>query len=116
MGFSRDLVRSQLDEMTAREYRLHAERDDVDAVAFPAELTARRSDPSVALALTGEEKLFESRRTARTGQRSQLRERIAQTNEEIRGLTAQLAAKESELELVVGMIDHNVRLAVWANA
>jgi HlyD family secretion protein len=41
-----------------------------------------------------------TRRTARTGQRAQLRERIAQLNEEIRGLTAQLAAKESELKLI----------------
>ena len=52
------------------------------------------------MATAGEEKLFESRRTARTGQRAQLRERIAQTNEEIRGLSAQQAAKETELELI----------------
>jgi HlyD family secretion protein len=52
------------------------------------------------MAVAGEEKLFESRRTARIGQRAQLRERIAQLNEEIRGVTAQLAAKESELELI----------------
>jgi HlyD family secretion protein len=59
--------------------------------------------------MAGEEKLFESRRTARAGQRSQLRERIAQLNEEVRGLSAQLAAKESELELIgtelVGVAD-----------
>jgi HlyD family secretion protein len=52
------------------------------------------------MAVAGEEKLFESRKTSRTGQRAQLRERIAQLNEEIRGVTAQLAAKESELELI----------------
>jgi HlyD family secretion protein len=63
-------------------------------------LIARRDDASVATAIAGEEKLFESRTNARRGQRSQLRERVAQTNEEIRGLTAQLAAKETELELV----------------
>jgi HlyD family secretion protein len=60
-------------------------------------------------ATAGEEKLFESRRTARAGQRSQLRERITQLNEEVRGLSAQLAAKESELELIgtelVGVAD-----------
>jgi HlyD family secretion protein len=94
------VVRSQLDELMAREARLFAERDDAAAIAFPAQLTGARDDASAATATAGEEKLFESRRTARTGQRAQLRERIAQTNEEIRGLTAQLAAKESELELV----------------
>ena len=93
-------VRSQLEELLAREARLLAERDDGDTIAFPAQLTKGRGDPSVAVAMAGEEKLFESRRTARTGQRSQLRERIAQMNEEIRGLSAQLAAKETELSLI----------------
>jgi HlyD family secretion protein len=72
-------------------------------------LTDRRGDIGVATAVSGEEKLFESRRSARTGQRSQLRERIAQTNEEIRGLSAQQAAKETENELIgkelVGVAD-----------
>ena len=103
------VVRSQLDELTAREARLLAERDDADAIAFPAQLVNRRDDVSVGMAVAGEEKLFESRRTARTGQRSQLRERVAQTNEEIRGLSAQKAAKETELDLIgqelVGVTD-----------
>jgi membrane fusion protein, type I secretion system len=103
------VVRSQLDETLARQARLLAERDDADALSFPVQLTSRRDDPSVAMALAGEERLFESRRTARAGQRSQLRERIAQLNEEVRGLSAQLAAKESELELIgtelVGVAD-----------
>jgi HlyD family secretion protein len=93
-------VRSQLDELMAREARLLAERDDSDALTFSAQLTARRDDVSVAAAVAGEEKLFESRKTARTGQRAQLRERIAQLNEEVRGLSAQVAAKESELDLI----------------
>ena len=103
------VVRSQLDETLAREARLLTERDDANAIVFPARLTSRRNDPSVAMALAGEERLFESRRTAREGQRSQLRERVAQLNEEIRGLSAQLAAKENELELIatelVGVAD-----------
>jgi HlyD family secretion protein len=93
-------VRSQLDELMAREARLLAEREDADALVFPAQLMDRRNDTSVAMAITGEEKLFESRKTARTGQRAQLRERIAQLNEEVRGLSAQAAAKESELNLI----------------
>ena len=103
------VVRSQLDELMAREARLLAERDDADAIVFPAQLMQRSNDPSLATAIAGEQKLFESRRTARTGQRAQLRERVAQTNEEIRGLSAQQAAKESEIELIgkelVGVAD-----------
>jgi len=94
------VVRSQLDELTAREARLLAERDEADLISFPAPLLSRRDETSVAMALAGEEKLFVSRRTARTGQRAQLRERIVQSNEEIRGLSAQQAAKEAEIELI----------------
>src|SRR5262249_53720539 len=94
------VVHSQLDELMAREARLLAERDEADAIAFPGQLAARRSDASVANALAGEERLFMSRRIARQGQSAQLRERIVQTKEEIRGLSAQLEAKESELNLI----------------
>jgi HlyD family secretion protein len=93
-------VRSQLDEQMAREGRLQAERDNADAISFPGQLLARSDDVSVASAVAGEEKLFESRKTARTGQRAQLRERVAQLNQEIGGLSAQQAAKENELELI----------------
>ncbi|MGZ8309599.1 MAG: HlyD family type I secretion periplasmic adaptor subunit [Rhodoplanes sp.] len=103
------VVRSQLDEVTAREARLLAERDNAAAIAIPVQLMAARADASATTAVAGEEKLFESRRTARTGQRAQLRERITQINEEIRGLSAQLEAKGSELELIakelVGVAD-----------
>jgi HlyD family secretion protein len=62
-------VISQLDETLAREARLLTEPDDADGIAFPARLTSRRDDPSVAMAVSGEQRLFESRRTARAGQR-----------------------------------------------
>src|SRR5437764_3174798 len=67
------VLRAQLDELIARESRLLTERDGVEAVAFPEDLLRRRSDRSVMTALGGEERLFDSRRTSRTGQRAQLR-------------------------------------------
>ncbi|MBM3526825.1 MAG: HlyD family type I secretion periplasmic adaptor subunit [Alphaproteobacteria bacterium] len=103
------IVRSQLNELTAREARLLAERDGAGSIAFPENLTAQASDRSVAAATAGEEKLFESRRNTRNGQKAQLRERIAQTNEEIRGLSAQLSGKETEIKFIgeelVGVTD-----------
>lgn len=103
------VVRSQLDENTAREARLLTERDGADAIEFPAVLTLRKDEKSVATAITGEERLFESRKKARAGQRSQLRERIVQSNEEIRGLSAQQDAKEHEVQFIsqelVGVTD-----------
>ena len=103
------VVRSQLDELTAREARLLAERDDAPAIVVPPQLIDGRDDTSASAAVAGEGKLFESRRTARGGQRAQLHERIAQANEEIRGLSAQQAAKEAGLDLIaqelVGVTD-----------
>jgi HlyD family secretion protein len=94
------VVRSQLDELIARQARLVAERDGANVLTFPDDLLQRTVETTVATAVTGERILFESRRTARDGQRSQLRERVAQVKEEIRGLTAQLAGKEDEIKFV----------------
>jgi HlyD family secretion protein len=94
------VVRSQLDELQARQARLLAERDDASAVVFPDELLARKEEKALGVAITGEAKLFESRRVARIGQRQQLTERVTQTREEIRGLEAQQQAKEKEIELI----------------
>lgn len=94
------IVRAQLDELQARDARLTAERDDADTVVFPADLLARRDVKALDTTIAGEQKLFESRRQARTGQRAQLRERIAQSNEEVRGLTAQQRAKEVEINFI----------------
>jgi HlyD family secretion protein len=94
------VVRSQLDELVARQARLLAERDGADKIAFPDELYTRSSQTQVAASIAGEEKLFEARRQTRMGQRAQLRERVAQINEEIRGLTAQYQAKENEIRLI----------------
>ncbi len=94
------IVTKGLDEMTARQARLAGERDQAEQVAFPAKLMARASEPDVAAAIQSERKLFELRRSARLGQKSQLRERIAQLDEEVRGYTALREAKAEEIELI----------------
>jgi len=93
------IVRS-LDEQTARQARLEAERDDEERPDFPAELTARASDPEVARLIVGERKLFELRRTARAGREAQLNERIGQLLEQIRGLEEQIQAKDRETTFI----------------
>jgi HlyD family secretion protein len=94
------VVRSQLDENGARQARLAAEREAADAITFPDDLTGRINESTVATAVHGEERLFEARRDARVSQRAQLRERIAQSNQEIVGLTAQYQAKDKEISLI----------------
>src|SRR5262249_6141989 len=88
-------------EVGARRARLEAEQDGADSVDFPDELqqaAAQKAD--IARVVTGERKLFELRREAQQGQKAQLRQRIAQLNEEVRGYTDQAAAKGKEIKFI----------------
>jgi len=97
---NRAIVVKSLNEMYARLARLEAERDDTAEARFPRELLARSGDPEVGRVIEGERNLFRLRKTARAGQKAQLKERIAQLKEEIQGLTGQIAAKKREIELI----------------
>jgi HlyD family secretion protein len=94
------IVVKSLNELQSRLARLEAERDSVDTIVFPPDLLARAGDPELARSMAGERNLFEFRKSARAGQKAQLRERIAQLKEEIQGLTGQVAAKKRETELI----------------
>lgn len=94
------IVTKNLDEFSARQARLEAERDGADAVVFPDDLQGRRSDPAVVRLAAGEAKLFELRRQAREGQKAQLRQRTGQLGEEIEGLSRQIDAKHREIVLI----------------
>jgi HlyD family secretion protein len=94
------IVTKGLDELGARKARLEAERDGAETVTFPKELLARAGEPSVAVAVANERKLFELRRSARLGQKAQLKQRITQLQDEIKGLTAQQDAKAREIALI----------------
>jgi HlyD family secretion protein len=93
-----DTVTKGLWEMEARGARLEAERDGLPDVAFPPDLTD--GDPAVARIVDGERRLFVFRREALLGQKSQLKERIGQLRDEIRGLTEQSEAKAQEAAII----------------
>jgi HlyD family secretion protein len=94
------VVTKGLNELYARKARLESERDGIDTIKFPQELLARASDADVASILEGERKLFDLRHSSRTGQKAQLRQRIDQLKEEVRGLQAQRVSKEKESKLI----------------
>jgi HlyD family secretion protein len=97
---NRDIVVKALNELAARQAREEAERDGLDTVTFPNDLLARRSDPDVDKAVTGEQRQFEIRRTSREGQKAQLRERMIQLRQEISGYEAQITSKDKQIEWV----------------
>lgn len=94
------IVAKSLDELEARRARLAAERDGAEKIAFPEGLLARQGETDIAGILAGETSLFTLRRNARAGQRSQLKERIAQLGDEVAGLTQQKTAKAREMALI----------------
>jgi len=94
------IVTKSLDELMARKARLESERDGWDTIIFPAQLVAGASDPDRAAVMDSERKLFNLRKTARSGEKAQLQERISQLGEEITGLAAQQNSKAKEIALV----------------
>jgi HlyD family secretion protein len=94
------IVTKNLDGLWARAARLEAEQQGLDKITFPPMLLDRANDPDVKNVMASESKLFDVRTTGRIGQKAQLRERVAQLNEEIAGLQAQEKAKDLEIALV----------------
>ena len=94
------IVIKSLNELGARKARLEGERDGAEQLTFPPALLMFADDPAVEAIMTGERRLFELRRSARTGQKAQLRQRIGQLEDEITGLSAQQSAKGKEVVLI----------------
>lgn len=95
----------QLDEIAVRQARLTAEQEDRAEIVFPETISSRRSEPALAEIVASETALFENRRAAREGLKSQLKERIAQLREEIAGLVAQSTARGRELQYAQAELD-----------
>jgi HlyD family secretion protein len=97
---NRQLIARQFDELAARAARLESERDGRVDMSVPDSLARRMDDPAVTKVLDGERSLLASRNEVQRAEKAQLRERIAQLEEEIGGITAQIAAKAREIELI----------------
>jgi HlyD family secretion protein len=94
------IVTKNLNGLWARAARLEAEQRSAERITFPTVLLEQIADDEVKNVIASETKLFNVRLSSRTGQKAQLRERVAQLNEEINGLAAQQAAKAREIELI----------------
>ncbi len=93
-------LRSRRDSFLAEETRLIAERDGLNNLSFPEELTSRMDDPAVRGILTGQENMFRARLNAQTGQQSILEQQIAQFEEEISGLQEQISSENRQIALI----------------
>jgi HlyD family secretion protein len=94
------IIVKALDENATRAAREEAEREDSDHIEYPKELMGRIENPDVSKAINGERKQFEIRRAVREGKRAQLKERIGQLRDEVRGNEAQIESKIKQVDWV----------------
>jgi HlyD family type I secretion membrane fusion protein len=93
-------LRSQRIAGQAEEARLIAERDGQDHVAFPPELLKATDDPDAVEAVKGQVALFETHLTQIQSEETISAQRIAQYQEEINGISAQIASEDRQLGLI----------------
>ena len=90
----------QLWDAKAREARLLAERDEAEAISFPADLLAAKGDPTVAAAISGQQKIFDTRRSLEESKIAAIHERINQVHQEIAGHQAEVTAFDERTKLL----------------
>jgi HlyD family secretion protein len=94
------VITGQLDEVMVRIARLAAERDGVDAPGLPPSLADRSADRGLLARFASEMSLFKARATSRQNQKELLQSRVAQLEEQIDGLEAQIKSNAAQRELI----------------
>ena len=92
-----EAARTQLDAELAKAARLAAEETGAGDIAFPAELTARASDPRVAELLQHERSVFRVRREALANQIALIRNQVKEARDEIKARAAQTKADDEAI-------------------
>lgn len=87
--------------------RLEAEKNGLDAVVFPAVISARANDPVVQKIMQTEAKLFMARRDSWKSQVQVLESQIQQAREEIAGFQALLKERDKEISSLKEQLDSN---------
>jgi HlyD family secretion protein/epimerase transport system membrane fusion protein len=110
-------VRSRLDELTGRylalraqEARLIAERDGRDVLIYPKDLMLDAAEAEAETLLTGQRHVFHTRREARKSEVDILNQKIAQYDDEIRGLQAQVDSETRQMALIQDELTGVVKL------
>ncbi|MFH0728833.1 MAG: HlyD family type I secretion periplasmic adaptor subunit [Pseudomonadota bacterium] len=102
---SRDMNQGQLDALAARRGRLVAEKEHQSSIRWPAEILKRLPDANVAELTLNEEKIFQSRRSARDTQISLIDAQIEQLRIQVQSGEEQLVS----LEKMMASMDEEIR-------
>jgi HlyD family type I secretion membrane fusion protein len=95
------MLQGKVDLAQAEEARMMAERLSADSFEFPRHLVERsRTEPELDMILGGQRRIFETRLETLSGQTSILRNRIAQSKQQIQALRMQEEAKLTQSALI----------------
>ncbi|WP_296548952.1 HlyD family type I secretion periplasmic adaptor subunit [Phenylobacterium sp.] len=100
-----DVMQNQVDTYAAQVARFEAEASGARRIAFPAELTARISDPRVGAMIRDQEFLFASRLQFFDSQAEVLRQRTQQIDSQMAGVRAQIVALDENVALTKQELD-----------
>lgn len=98
-GTERAMTSLTVSQLLAQRARLDAERLGLPQLRFPPELTGS-TDPLAQAAMRNEARLFAIRQSEMAEQRGQLQARIVQSDRQIAGMRAQIAALRKEQGLI----------------
>jgi HlyD family secretion protein len=89
-----------LDELLVKRARLEAQRDDKIELALPEEIAVKATQPNIASIISGQTKLLVSADDSNKGKRDQMLQQIAQLNDQIGGIEAQIVSQSSQMSLI----------------
>lgn len=93
------IVASSLSSLRARLARLQAERDRASAITFPKDMLASASDADRD-SIRSEIQFFETRRRALTNHQEQLRQKIDQLQQQVKGYDITIDSRKRQWDLV----------------
>jgi len=100
LNANRDLLIKRLDEAKATRARLTAERDNKSRIRWQDTFPNETRSSETALIINDQTQLFNTRRSVSQGQLSQLRKRLQQSEEQIRGFQSQTDSNTSQLGII----------------
>ncbi|QDK31748.1 HlyD family type I secretion periplasmic adaptor subunit [Sphingomonas sp. IC081] len=109
-GAAANYTGENVDQLLARAARLQAERDGAAAIAFPAELTQRASQPEIAALMAAERKTLALKRSSRQSALSQLGQRIQQSQADLDSYSARSRSLGEQAAMIGNELDATRKL------
>lgn len=97
---SLDLIQGQVNESLGREARLITQRDKLPTIIFQTALMKQKNNPKVQQIIKNQKALFLADQRSFSGQMEILKQRIAQLDNEIDSLNAQVTSETKQLKLI----------------